>query len=343
MKKRWLSLLLALMMIGSCAGCTSKDTPLPASFSPDESERLVIYTSHKQDVWWPIVKEFEERTGIWVDVVTGGTNELLEQIRQEADAPKADLMFGGGVESLNSYASCFEPYLCTDAQALLPSFRSPDDLWTPFSALPVVLIYNTKLVDPTQLTNWDDLLGSDFSGKIAFADPRISGSAFTGLLTCLGALPGSYEENMSRLADRLNGKQLEGSGDVLSAVAEGSCYVGVTLEETAMQWISDGKDLAMVYPTGGTSAVPDGSALIKGAPHRDNGKAFLDFTVSRDVQQLLSDRFYRRPVREDVSPNAALCPLSELSLCGYDTVRASENRDAILNRWSSCLGKEAEP
>lgn len=342
MKKRWLALLLALVVLGSCTGCAQEDAPLPPAYSPNEEDRLVIYTSHKQDVWWPIVKEFEERTGIWVDVVTGGTNELLEQIRQEADAPRADLMFGGGVESLNSYADCFEPYLCSDAQKLLPSLRSPEARWTPFSALPVVLIYNTKLVDPSQLTTWGDLLSPDFCGKIAFADPRVSGSAFTGLLTCLVALPGSCEENMSRLAHSLNGRQLEGSGDVLSAVAEGSCHVGVTLEETASQWIADGKDLALVYPTEGTSAVPDGSALIKGAPHMRNGKAFLDFTVSRDVQQLLSDRFYRRPVREDISPNKALKPLSSLTLCDYDTVQVSKARDTILNRWSSCL-KEAAP
>ncbi len=110
-----------------------------------------------------------------------------------------------------------------------------------------------------------------------------------------------------------------------------------------MQWIADGKDLAMVYPAGGTSAVPDGSALIKGAPHRANAMAFLDFTASRDVQQLLSDRFYRRPVRGDVAQNEALCPLSHLPLCGYDTLEASEHRDAVLKRWAACLEEVAQP
>ena len=37
-----------------------------------------MYTSHKQEVYAPIIKEFEERTGIWVEVVPGGTTELLE-------------------------------------------------------------------------------------------------------------------------------------------------------------------------------------------------------------------------------------------------------------------------
>ena len=87
-----------------------------AAYAPDESERLVLYTSHKKEVWWPIVKEFESRTGIWVEVVQGGTNELLEQLQKEQDAPRADVMFGGGVESLEACRALFEPYVCRGAE-----------------------------------------------------------------------------------------------------------------------------------------------------------------------------------------------------------------------------------
>lgn len=71
--------------------------------APDETERLVVYTSHKEEVYQPIVEEFERRTGVWVQVVSGGTTELLERIAAEAETPVADVMFGGGVESLLAY------------------------------------------------------------------------------------------------------------------------------------------------------------------------------------------------------------------------------------------------
>ena len=48
--------------------------------APSEAERLVVYTSHKEEVYQPIVEEFERRTGVWVQVVSGGTTELLERI-----------------------------------------------------------------------------------------------------------------------------------------------------------------------------------------------------------------------------------------------------------------------
>ena len=77
---RILILCIAFALLTGCAPA-AQDT---AAYAPDESERLVLYTSHKKEVWWPIVKEFESRTGIWVEVVQGGTNELLEQLQKGA-------------------------------------------------------------------------------------------------------------------------------------------------------------------------------------------------------------------------------------------------------------------
>ena len=89
----------------------------------------------------------------------------------------------------------------------------------------------------------------------------------------------------------------------------------------------------------GTSCVPDASALVKGAPHSENAKKFLDFTASLDVQQLLSDRFCRRSVRIDVPEARTLTPLSQIPLVDYDIGWASENRAAVLSDWSF-FGKE---
>ena len=91
------------------SGCGFRADPLLLDYSPEASMRLVVYTSHKEEVYGPIIEEFEERTGIWVDLVSGGTGELLERIEKEKNSPVADVMFGGGVESLLSHSECFEP------------------------------------------------------------------------------------------------------------------------------------------------------------------------------------------------------------------------------------------
>ncbi len=340
MRRNVLSLLTALSLLAALGGCAGGEAHPSPDFAPEEGGRLVVYTSHKEEVWWPIVKEFEERTGIWVDVEYGATSELLERLAQEGKAPRADVMFGGGVESLLTYADCFAPYDCQEGEHILEQFRAPDGLWTPFSALPVVLVYNIRLVEVGQVSRWSDLLSPELKGKIAFPDPAVSGSSFTALATMLYALGGDQEEVLRRFAENLDGGQLGSSGDVLSAVADGDALVGVTLEETALKRMAEGMNIAMVYPEDGSSCVPDGSALVKGAPHEDNAKLFLDFTVSPEVQQLLAGRLCRRSVRDDVASADELTPLDGLPLAEYDLDRAVAEREAILMTWAFYAGEE---
>ena len=108
MKKMRVLLLTLVLLLTGCASQTAVPTLTP------EENRLVIYTSHKEEVYRPIIREFEERTGIWVEVVTGGSNELLTQLEQEKSNPKADVMFGGGVESLDACRDLFERVSCAD-------------------------------------------------------------------------------------------------------------------------------------------------------------------------------------------------------------------------------------
>ena len=128
--KRLLCLaLMALLLLSGCAQGTDV-----SAFAPGEEERLVIYTSHKEEVYGPIIKEFQQRTGIWVEVVTGGSGELLERIAMEAEGgqPACDLMFGGGVESLAAYEDCFEPCTPEGVENLRGVGLSEEGLWTPF-------------------------------------------------------------------------------------------------------------------------------------------------------------------------------------------------------------------
>ena len=151
--RRCCLLLVCLLLL---TGCGRADTQDVSSFAPAEGDRLVIFTSHKETIYEPILKEFEQRTGIWVELETGGTVTLLERIA--AGESGADLMFGGGADSLSAYSACFAPYVSEYAGDVAPEYDLGGGIWTPFSALPVVLIYNTKLVRQNPPERWADLL-----------------------------------------------------------------------------------------------------------------------------------------------------------------------------------------
>lgn len=335
--KRLLCLaLMALLLLSGCAQGTDV-----SAFAPGEEERLVIYTSHKEEVYGPIIKEFQQRTGIWVEVVTGGSGELLERIAMEAEGgqPACDLMFGGGVESLAAYEDCFEPCTPEGVENLRGVGLSEEGLWTPFSSLPLVLIYNTRLVSEGELTGWADLLDPRWKGRIAFADPTVSGSSYTAALTLFSCIEGDDWDILAALVDNLDGGALPDSGDVVESVRSGSRYIGVTLEETALKQRSP--ELGIVYPAEGTSAVPDGCALIKGAKHAENAHAFLDFVLGRDVQELLVSDLHRRSVRTDVHAPEDLPSEAELGIIDYDVHWAGALKEEFIRRWTELCGVTA--
>ena len=82
----------ALLILTGCSKSEETVYQIP------EDRKLIVYTAHKADVYEPIIKEFEERTGIFVELKAGDTLALFDELQQ--DAPGTfDVMFGGGVEN----------------------------------------------------------------------------------------------------------------------------------------------------------------------------------------------------------------------------------------------------
>lgn len=326
----------AALILASC-GTGSSDNTEPAAL-----DSLVIYTSHKEDVYSPIIKEFQERTGIHIDIVAGGTGEILMRIEMDTEFgdPLGDVMFGGGVESLEAYKDYFQPYVSLEDDNIGEAFKAKDNTWTGFSALPMVIMYNKNLVAEDDVpTSWADLIDPKWKGKIAYTDPALSGSCYTIMVTMLTAYPeGDHGWDFMRaFAANLDGKILENSSDIFKGVADGEYSLGLTLEEAAQKYLVTGADVGFIYPSEGTSAVPDGTAIIKGGPNPENAKAFLDFSVSEDVQNLIVTNMSRRSVRNDVDPAKGLAPLSDIKLVDYDVSAASTDKENLLKKWKDIL------
>ena len=151
------------------------------------------------------------------------------------------------------------------------------------------------------------------------------------------------DETLKNFAVSLDGRQLDSSGQVLDSVADGTDLVGITLEETALKRVADGAELGIVYPSDGTSCVPDGGALVKGAAHEENAQLFLDFISGLDVQRQMETSFSRRPIRriQDLAPT--LQPMENIPLVDYDISWASENHNKILMSWAFYFGGGEEP
>ena len=335
--KKLLTVLMALLMVFALVGCGSNEAADAGAdaASNGPTGKVVVYSPHDADPLNAGVELFKQAyPGIEVEVVAAGTGELAQRVVAEAANPQCDVFWGGGADTLAAYVDYFDAYVCANDAVIDEAYKDAADLWIGESPLPMVFIYNKTMIDEADVpTTWEGLCDPALKGKIAYCSPAKSGSAYTQLCTMLFSQP-SIDEGwalVEKFIANLDGKILDSSGNCHKLVASGEYAVGVTIEKSAVLY-NDNPDIGYVYPAK-NSAVPDGVALIKGAPNPDNAKLFIDFVTSLECQKDQNTNWKRRPVRSDLTPEG-LCELSTLDLGNYDFAYAANNKAALVEKWN---------
>ena len=358
--------LAALCFAAFLTGCSrSPETPA----LPTEAD-LVICTDLDPGVYEPVVKEFEERTGLSVEVLAGTAEEIRNRFAQEqADGSMAgthgpdqsgekkagkqsaargsasdpakqqewDLAFGVSTELLESCPDLWEPYESTQESMIAERFCSSDHTWTAFSVLPLVIMYNTNVVTYRELpSGWESLLEPRWQGRVAFADPEVSDVSRAALAAAV--LASAEGENYpAALAANRNGGVLDSLTQVNEGILDGRYSVGVTTEEAAQALRSSGADIDYIYPEDGTLAVLEGTAVRAGCAHEETAKQFLDFTAGRDVQKILSASRSRRSVRTDVAAEKGMDPFERIPFVDADAETISTEKGKALEVWEEAI------
>jgi iron(III) transport system substrate-binding protein len=110
--------------------------------------------------------------------------------------------------------------------------------------------------------------------------------------------------------------------------------VGITLEDNAFRYVQGGGPVKIVYPADGTVAAPDGIALLKGAPNLEAGKAFIDWCLSKPIQEFLVEQMARRAVRIDCKDPAGLPAIKTIKTVPYDFGWAAKNKDTFSKKFA---------
>lgn len=207
---------------------------------------VTVYHSHPADWTEPLFREFEEQTGIKVNVVSAGTGELLARIQAEQDNPLGDVIWGGDAASYVSFQEAYmQPYVSPEAASFPDQYKDPDGYWVAFNVEPSVVIYNTKLVSEADAPkSWADVCDPKFKGQIATADPAKSSTGFVALVSMMRAVGGDDDEKafagLERLVRNLDGKVQSGSSLTYKTVVDGEYMIGLTYEEAAIKYVRAG-------------------------------------------------------------------------------------------------------
>ena len=305
------------------------------SFSAAAQNKVTIYSAAPQDLLDRVIPGFEKASKLKVELIKGGSGDLMNRLRAERGRQTADVLFAVSTEVVLANAALFAKFTPDNAKSLAESFRIQEAA-VPFTAIATSVGVNTKMLTPAQYPKtWADLANPAYKGKISLARVDKSGSAFIQLATIL-QLYGDEKgwDLYAKIMD--NAVMSNSSGAVPKFVNDGEAALGLSNEDTLLKFKVGGGPVELLYPADGTSASADVMALSATPINAEGGKAFINYMLSKEAQELVATAG-RRPVRPDVASSTALTPLSKIKLIKYDEVWAGANRARIMSKWNELM------
>ncbi|MDG2020093.1 MAG: extracellular solute-binding protein [SAR86 cluster bacterium] len=279
-----------------------------------------IYTSRHYDSDDALYAEFTKETGIAVNIISGKGSALLQRLKAEGINSPADIFFtvdAGNlwkVQKENLFQSIESKRIL---EAVPANLRGPNNEWTAIAKRARVVFYNPKRVDEIRIKDLDyeDLASAEWKDKIVIrsSSNMYNQSLVASLITSLG------EENTEIWAKKLVSnfaRKPQGNDRAqIMAVANGeadiaianSYYIGIMLSGSAGKEQQEAaRKVKMLFPNQtnrGTHINISGAGILKNSPNPSNANLFLEFLLSKRVQENMVNNSYEYPIAKGVLPS----------------------------------------
>lgn len=285
--------------------------------------KLVLYTSQPNaDAQGTVDAFVAKNPGVTVEWFREGTTNVMAKLEAEyaAGAPQPDLLLIADsvtMEGLKAQGRLMA-HPEADISAYDPATMDPEKFWFSTKLITTGIVYNTSA--PMVPTSWTDLLKPEAKDQIMLPSPLASGAATIHMVSLTGNddLGGwGYYEGLAAQGALAQG----GNGGVQNAVAGGEKLYGMVVDYLPIRAAAQGAPVAFVFPTEGVSAVTEPVAILSTAQNPVAAKAFVDFLLSREGQELASAQGYL-PAHPEVAPPAGFPDRSTIKLLAFDPAKA---------------------
>ena len=331
MADRAMRSLLAMAVMGAVLVAM---VPLAVAQEP----RVVVYSSAGAEIGEELASAFMKKNpGIKVESIYAGTGVVWTRVRAEAARPQGDVCMCGGSENFDINYDFLEPYKSREDASIPAEYKDARGPRYYGMSLPIqVIILNTKLVARRDYPRgWKDLADPRWKGKIIWANPRLSASAYAQLFQLIKI--GGWDLVKGVLANAII---TPSSGLAYQGVGDGEFAIGMTGEGNVYDLRSKGYPVDVVYPVEGTGLRFDATGLIKGGPNPKSARIFYDYANGREAHLIYVRAGSRRSVRPDVPTPPGMPPTSRIPLVGYDAVKAGKDRGINLIIFDELLAKK---
>lgn len=334
------SLTAALLTTTILVGCGSKTTDTGTSKEEPKTSGVVnVYSERNYDVDKQLYADFENKTGIKVNIIEGKGDELLERLVREGKDSEADMFITADAGKLYKAKEqgIFQSSLSdTIAKNVPENLRDKDGNWIGLTMRARVIVYAKDRVKPEQLSTYDALTSATWKDKVLV---RSSSNIYNqSLLASFIELNG--EEKATEWAkgvvanfarepkgnDRDQAKAVvAGEGDV---AIMNTYYIGLLANSSDPEEVKVAQNIGVFFPnqeTTGTHINVSGAGVTKSAKNKENAVKLIEFLSSTDAQKAFASVNYEYPVNEAVEPSELLKSWGEFKTQNINLTKLGEN------------------
>ncbi|MBC6983471.1 Fe(3+) ABC transporter substrate-binding protein [Caulobacter sp. 17J80-11] len=304
------------------AGCG----PRKEAEVPTKGE-LNLYTARHYDADLELYKAFTKATGIKVNRLEMGPDQLIERMKAEGDASPADVILTSDAGALwrAEQAGLFQPIQSAVLNEKIPAgLRDPQNEWFGFSRRARVIAYDKAKVKPEEVATYEALAEPRFKGKVCV---RSSDNVYN--LSLMSALIERWGQDKALTWAKgvvANMARPPQGGDIeqIKAIGAGVCDVALTNTYYYLRLVRSGdagdkataEKVALSFPNldgHGTHVNISGGGVARYAPHKDAAVKFLEFLATDEAQEIFAGANNEYPAVASVKPPALVAQYSNFT------------------------------
>ena len=252
---------------------------------------LTFYTTIAEKDLPVIVKPFEDKYGIKVNVWRAGTDKVLQRTIQEARANRNDVdvvHYGSPEMEALAREKILKAVDDPVQKELMPGSVPVHKRWAATILSVWVQAYNTQAVKKADLPKkWEDLLDPKWKGKLGIEGK--DDDWFATVVQQLGGEPKGLEF-FRKLADTNGISVRKGHTLLTQLVTSGEIPLALTVYNYKAEQLKNKGAPIDWFTIGPAMARANGIAVSKKAPHPNAAVLFYDFEIGPEGQQILAKR-----------------------------------------------------
>lgn len=318
---------LCLVVLGVTAcGNNDGDTGSGSGAEAGNEDSVVLYSGRNEELIQPLVDEFSQQSGIEVEVRYGDTAELAAQLIEEGENTPADVFLAQDAGALGAVAAqdLFDE-LPADLLDQVPEiYRDQDGDWMGVSGRLRTLIYNTDLVDDSELPETvEELTEPEYEGRVGVAPTNGSFQAF---VTAYRVTDGedAAQDWLNELENN-NPQYREGNGPIVSDVIDGNLDMGLVnhyyLYAQAAERGVDVEDLPAqnhLFGDGDVGALLNVAGAGVFDSDHEASVELIEYFISEEGQNYFVDETAEYAMIEGLEPPPGMPSLEELDVPDID-------------------------